>query len=263
MTGYWDVHCHLLPGVDDGADSLAESMRMLRMEYADGVRHMIATPHYRAGMFETPLEKLEAQYEAVCREARRELPGLMIYLGCEFYANMDMVEMLAARKRPLMGNSRAVLAEFSGNTPAEFIRERTAALRAAGFTPILAHVERYACLRENLTLVRELVGMGAYIQVNAGSILGEHGRRCRKFCSRLRKENLIHLVGSDAHGDQRRFSVPYGAQNTGQPVVKHDDRNSGKHDPYINKRVLQDFRPRPHKPKHGMGKEEKKSCNKN
>ena len=204
MTGYWDVHCHLLPGVDDGADSLAESMRMLRMEYADGVRHMIATPHYRAGMFETPLEKLEAQYEAVCREARRELPGLMIYLGCEFYANMDMVEMLAARKRPLMGNSRAVLAEFSGNTPAEFIRERTAALRAAGFTPILAPVERYACLRENLTLVRELVGMGAYIQVNAGSILGEHGRRCRKFCSRLRKENLIHLVGSDAHGDQVR-----------------------------------------------------------
>lgn len=204
MTGYWDVHCHLLPGVDDGADSMEESMHMLQMEYTDGVRHIIATPHYRKGMFETPVGMLEAQYEAVCREARCRLPGLEIYLGCEFYANMDMTETLESGRRPAMGNARAVLAEFSGNVSEEFIRERTAALRAAGFTPVLAHVERYACLRENISLVRELVGMGAYIQVNAGSILGEHGRKCKKFCSRLRKEDLIHLIGSDAHGDQVR-----------------------------------------------------------
>lgn len=204
MTGYWDVHCHLLPGVDDGAESMEESMRMLRMEYADGVRHIIATPHYRRGMFEASDGRIKAQYEAVCREAGNQLPGLEIYLGCEFYANMDMTETLNSCSRPVMGEKRAVLAEFSGNVSEEFIRERTAALRSSGFTPVLAHAERYACLRENISLVRELSKMGAYIQVNAGSILGEHGRKCKKFCSRLRKEDLIHLIGSDAHGDQIR-----------------------------------------------------------
>lgn len=204
MTGFWDIHCHLLPGVDDGADSLEESMRMIRMEYADGVRHIIATPHYRKGMFETSADKIEAQYEAVCREARRELPGLHIALGCEFYANMDMTETLGAGKRPTMGKSRAVLTEFSGNAPEEWIRERTMALRSAGYIPVLAHIERYQCMRENLGFVRELSALGAYIQVNAGSILGAHGRQCRKFCRALRRENLIDLIGSDAHGDQVR-----------------------------------------------------------
>lgn len=96
--GLFDIHCHIVPSVDDGASSAEEAYKMLQMEYRQGVRNIIATPHYRLQMFETPIETVEHQFLVLRQLARKVAPDLHVYLGCEFHSNMEMVESFAAEK---------------------------------------------------------------------------------------------------------------------------------------------------------------------
>lgn len=204
MSGYYEVHCHILPGVDDGARNMDETIRMLKAYYADGVRTIYATSHYRKRMFEPSMEKIISQYNQVKKKAREIGEGITVYLGCEFHANMDMVEILDAGERPVMGNSRCVLTEFSSASELSFIRERCYALLSHGYEPIIAHAERYPVLTRNPQTIGDLVDMGAYIQVNAESVMGDEGFSTKRFCRKLMKMDLIHFIGSDAHDSKER-----------------------------------------------------------
>jgi len=223
MEGIFDIHCHILPDVDDGSMSLDETIGMLKMEYADGVRFIIATPHYRKGMFETDMPRIREAFFKTCEQASRVIPDLQIYLGCEFHANMDMTEMLKRGDRPAMAGGRYVLTEFSGTSEYAYIRERVHSLLSCGYKPIIAHAERYECLRKTTERIDELTDMGAHIQVNAGSILGEMGLSTKLFCRKLMKMDLIHYIGTDAHGIRER--IP----------------NMGKCAEYLEKKIGQDY----------------------
>lgn len=91
IKGIYDIHCHIVPGVDDGATDIGETVKLLRMEYEQGVRTVIATPHFRFRMFETPAEKVREQFRLVEKAASEISPDLHVYLGCEFHANMEML----------------------------------------------------------------------------------------------------------------------------------------------------------------------------
>lgn len=204
MAGLYDVHTHLLSHADDGAKDLEETMRLLKAEYEDGVRTIYVTPHYRRGMFETPMEKILREYERVRQEAVKIGSDLRIFLGCEFHANMDMVEMLDAGERPTMGGTRCVLTEFSERSDFRIIQERCYTLLTHGYQPIIAHVERCPAITKNFDALEQLTDMGAYIQMNAGSIVGAEGFGIKRFCKKVIKKDLLHLVGSDAHNMQDR-----------------------------------------------------------
>ena len=105
MKDLFDVHCHMVPGVDDGASDLEESLAMLKMEYRDGVRNIIVTPHYRRRMFETPAKKVHEQFQKLQEAAKKEYPDLSLYLGCELHSNMDLQEILEKRKYVTMAGS--------------------------------------------------------------------------------------------------------------------------------------------------------------
>ena len=98
IKGIYDIHCHIVPGVDDGATDIGETVKLLRMEYEQGVRTVIATPHFRFRMFETPVEKVKEQFRLVEKAASEISPDLHVYLGCEFHANMEMLPMLREQK---------------------------------------------------------------------------------------------------------------------------------------------------------------------
>ena len=172
-AGLIDIHCHIIPGVDDGAESLEDAVRMLRMEYAQGVRKIIATPHYRKQYFETPAEIIKRQFGLLKRTAAAAEIDIELYLGCEFHVNMDMMEILKERETSTLAGSRYVLSEFSGNSEPSFIRERIYSLLSGGYRPVVAHVERYRAARDNISLIEEIKEMGALIQVNADNILGK------------------------------------------------------------------------------------------
>lgn len=204
MLDICDIHCHILPEVDDGADSMKSALGLLKKEYDDGVRTIILTPHYRRRMFETPMKKIYNQYELLCKEAAKEVPDIRLELGCEYHVNMDMSEVLTARERPTMAGSRYVLSEFSEKDPEAYLKERCYHLIVCGYIPILAHIERCEALRKNLNLIDDLIEMGCLMQVNAGSILGDDGFWIKRFCWKLIQYDMIYLIGSDAHDLKKR-----------------------------------------------------------
>lgn len=204
--GIYDVHCHIVPGVDDGASNYEETKKLLQMEYDQGVRGIIVTPHFRFRMFETPIERIKEQFVLVQRASAEIGNDLEVYLGCEFHANMEMPDMLRSGKVSTMAGSRYVLAEFSESSEASYIRERIYALLSNGYKPIVAHIERYEATRSDLNFVEELDDMGACMQINADSIIGKEGFSIKRFCRKLMKYDLVQFVGSDCHNTSDRIS---------------------------------------------------------
>lgn len=204
--GIFDIHCHIVPGVDDGAADIEETRKLLEMEYKQGVRNIILTPHFRFQMFETPLEKVQRQFRLAEEAAADISKDLHLYLGCEFHANMEILPMLREKKVSTMAGSRYVLVEFSHNSEAPYIRERLSAMLSGGYRPIVAHIERYEATRTDLDFVEELTEMGAYMQINADSIVGKDGFFTKRYCQKLMKNDLVHFVGSDCHDSSKRIS---------------------------------------------------------
>lgn len=202
MTGIIDVHCHILPGVDDGAADWQTAVRLLERQYQEGVRQIIATPHYRRRMFEPEKPQILNAYYALQEQAARM--GMNLYLGCEYHVNMEIAENILSGAYPSMANSRYVLSEFSSASEKVFIKERCYHMLSRGLVPVLAHVERYHIFRKDLDFLDELSKLGCLIQVNAGSILGEDGFKCKQFCKKVLSYEMVDIVASDGHDLRRR-----------------------------------------------------------
>ena len=203
--GLFDMHCHIVPLVDDGAKSVKEAFAMLQMEYEQGVRKIIVTPHFRREMFETSPEIVKKHFLVLRRLAEKIGPDLKVFLGCEFHANVEMLEYLHADRVYSMAGSRYVLTEFSASTEEKYIRDRIYELLSSGYKPIVAHIERYKCMKD-IELVEYLVNKGAYMQVNADSVIGKNGHGVKKYCGKLLEDELVQFIGSDCHGSKRRVT---------------------------------------------------------
>ncbi len=208
MSNYFDMHCHLLYGVDDGPKEMETSLRLLRQEYDAGVRTAYLTPHYRKKMFETSAESIRANFEALQAQAKQELPELTLRLGCEIHVSMDVAEEIKGGRCATMGGTEFVLLEFPEAAEKKYILERCHAVMNRGFAPIVAHAERCVAIRKDMELLRRLVDMGIYIQMSAGSIIGEDGFFWKQFCKKAMQQDLVHFVGSDAHGlNDRKVNI--------------------------------------------------------
>ena len=201
-----DIHCHILPGVDDGAPDMETSRAMIRDAYEQGVRYIIATPHYRPEMFEPSMKKVIRDVKLVPYEESTE----------------QMIRHLDKKLRPTMLGSRYVLAEFSTNDSFVTVRNYIYELITKGYRPIVAHVERYFCCQEP-ERIQELKKLGAQIQINADSVLGYEGHTIKKFCAGLMKDDLVDFIGSDAHNLEGR------------------KMNLGKCATYVRKKMGQDY----------------------
>ena len=215
-----DIHCHILPGVDDGAPDMETSRAMIRDAYEQGVRYIIATPHYRPEMFEPSMKKVIRVYHELRDDA--EEVGIGLRLGCEYYRNEQMIRHLDKKLRPTMLGSRYVLTEFSTNDSFVTVRNYIYELITKGYRAIVAHVERYSCCQEP-ERIQELKKLGAQIQINADSVLGYEGHTIRKFCAGLMKDDLVDFIGSDAHNLEGR------------------KMNLGKCATYVRKKMGQDY----------------------
>lgn len=204
MEMYVDIHCHILPGVDDGARDLEESKKMLQMAYDEGIRLIIATPHYHAHRGHERPEVLRKKLELVRRESARISPNFRVYLGNEIHWGQDVPDKLNVGRVLTLNRRRMALVEFSPGDPYERIRQAVQQVQMTGNEVLIAHAERYQCLLEDIDLVEELYEMGAHIQINSGSIIGESGRSVKKFVAELMERDLVFGVGTDAHGVKSR-----------------------------------------------------------
>lgn len=194
-----DMHCHILPGVDDGAQTRKDVQTLLQMEYDDGVRTLVLTPHYRKEMFEPDKRLVKQRFEYIKKEIAQMGLDMEVFLGCEYHANADMIKDLKLNPHFRINGSLYVLVEFSGLHAYRSIREWIYQLIISGFRPIVAHVERYPEVMKDIKRVKELIDMGAYMQVSSSAVTGEDGLITKLQVKGLLKKGLVHFVGSDAH----------------------------------------------------------------
>lgn len=201
---YIDIHTHILPYIDDGASSMEESLEMLELAYQDGIRVLFATPHYGKWNPEYKKENAYQQYNLLKKELALRHPDMRIFMGNEIYYSSRTIDDLQSGKACALGNTNYVLIEFSEKESYEGLFKGLQNLVYAGYWPILAHAERYKCLRKGIYKVQELVENGSYIQINARSFLGGFFDRRASWCIRLFENNLVHFIASDCHNCNTR-----------------------------------------------------------
>ncbi len=195
-----DLHNHALFGVDDGAQTMALCEQMLAAAYGVGVRTVCFTPHYNPSQCVCTPDELRRRYEKICDFAAKHLPGMQLHLGNEVFGYPGCVQALESGKCLPLGGGRAVLVEFSSTIMYREMRNRFLSLFAAGYVPILAHAERYACLLRDPGLVEELADMQVGIQINARSLLQRLRFSTYRFAHGLLRRRLVTVVASDTHG---------------------------------------------------------------
>lgn len=195
-----DVHAHILPGVDDGAADWEEARWMLACAYKQGIRTIIATPHYSRRQETGRLRELARQLDA---EAKQIAPDFKIFLGQEILYFDSIVEALADGQALTMADSRYVLVEFMPDSSFHKIFQAVRRLLISGYHPIIAHVERYGAMRDEAHM-QELIRAGCYLQMNYRSLQGQILDRDARWCRRQVLERRIHMLATDMHHKNAR-----------------------------------------------------------
>ena len=204
MHSMTDIHCHMLPCVDDGAKNEKMAVRMIRESANQGVQRIILTPHYRLGMFETDQSVIDQRFRRLCNLNKKIGSGVRLYLGRECHRQDDMSELFQQGVIPTLAGSKYVLIEFSHTDDFMKMRKTIYNLVVHGFFPIIAHGERYPELIKELGRVEEIRRLGAKIQVTSAAVYGKHGLRLKMICRKLIKEDFVDFIGSDAHDMESR-----------------------------------------------------------
>ncbi len=204
MDSLIDIHAHFLSQIDDGAKDFETSMKMLRIAKENAVSKIILTPHNKPMHHNAS----PATIKRLAAELQDRIAGegldIQVFTGNEIYYRSDILEILEAGEVCTMAGSFYVLTEFGPMDDYDYIRNAVYKITSGGYQPILAHVERYANICSKIERTEELVKMGAYLQINAGSIMGQFGLGTKQLTQRLLRQRLVHFVASDAHDEEKR-----------------------------------------------------------
>lgn len=206
-----DIHMHLIPGVDDGAEDMMMARMMLLMAREQGIDTIFCTPHSEA--FRYSEDGARIIFDRLKKNVESAYPDVKLYLGCEVYCEariMDQVlENLNSGRYPTMNHTRYVLMEFYGGVEQENAMSCVEAMVKGGYIPIIAHMERYPYLCDNMDLVNRFREQGALIQVNVYSLFDESKDSIKNWARRLVLEQKADFLGTDAH---RTYHRPPSAQ---------------------------------------------------
>lgn len=203
-----DLHSHILPAVDDGSQDWDTSLAMMAIAEEAGTKIIVATPHSHEFWSPKPSASPSELVPQLVKEAnqRAQQAGLQIAVlpGQECMIAHDLVADLKTGKWLTLGTSRTVLLEFPFSMWPNFVDSMVFDLQVAGYTILLAHVERYKAVQNDPNLLLPLIERGVYTQINTTSILGRFGARAEKTAQQLLEHNLAHVIASDAHTTRGR-----------------------------------------------------------
>lgn len=202
--GYTDIHCHLLPGVDDGAESVEQAVRMARTAAMEGFRRIILTPHQRADRPCVSPEGTRRRLERLQEELDRRKIPLRLYPGGEIFFRHGAEELLSEGRLLTLADSRYCLTEFFPEEDYAYIRDGLSRLSSFGYLPILAHAERYEQVMEDGRAQELKRRTGCLYQVNAASLTGENGFGYKSRSRKLVKNGLADFIATDAHDERAR-----------------------------------------------------------
>jgi protein-tyrosine phosphatase len=198
-----DFHSHMVPGVDDGSESLEQSLVALTEMWEQGISHVVTTPHFRAGWlkhpdeFEAEMGRIDERWRELAPAAAKQLPGLRLDRGVELA--LDDPEPSVTDSRVRLAGTQFVLVEFPNFIVPPDSTQPLLHLRSTGVTPIIAHPERYENVDDSLDVLQEWKRSGAFLQLDAGSVLDFYGPRAEELAWRCLEVGVVDYLSSDYH----------------------------------------------------------------
>ena len=238
-----DIHCHILPDYDDGADSLDEALEMARMAALSGVSHIIATPHFNGEPEELEqLPIIQQQFQILCDAIQRADIPLQLHPGAEILCLPETVVLADSHQLPTLGQTDYVLTEFYFDESYAYMDEMLSQILQCGYKPVVAHPERYDVIQREPPLLQRWARQGCVIQLNKGSVLGAFGSRPEQAANEILAMGLAHVFASDAHschsrtphmGELRRWVEDCCDESYAAILLEHNPKRLLKNRPMV------------------------------
>ncbi len=199
-----DLHCHLLPGIDDGAADLATSLAMARLAVADGIRTTACTPHIYPGFYDNDSAGIRTRVAVLQQHLDAEGIALTLTYGADAHLTPELLGRIRAKTAPTLAGSRYLLVEPSHTIATPRFAEAVFQFVAADYVPVITHPERLAWIASHYDVFVGLVRGGAWMQLTAGSLTGRFGAPAQRIGRRMLDDGLVHILATDAHGVRQR-----------------------------------------------------------
>jgi protein-tyrosine phosphatase len=199
-----DLHCHLLPQIDDGSRSLAESLEMASLAVADGISVIACTPHILPGLYDNKGPRIRAAIAELQGVLDKQNLKLTLATGADVHIAPDILDGIGSGRILSLSESRYFLLEPPQAIVPPRFEEYIFKLVGAGYVPIITHPERLGWSDIDYGIFERIVRLGAWTQLTGGSLLGQFGRRAQALAERMLEDGLAHILASDAHNTSSR-----------------------------------------------------------
>lgn len=199
-----DLHCHILPGIDDGAKTVSVALEMARASVDNGVTTLACTPHILPGLYPNTGPQIRKAAQQLQRVLDDEGVPLRLVTGADNHITPDFVAGLRSGRLLSLADTRYALVEPPHHVVPQRLEEFFFDLAAAGYTPVLTHPERLTWIKSHYEVIQRLAHAGSWMQITAGSLTGAFGRSARYWAERMLDEGVVHILASDAHDTRRR-----------------------------------------------------------
>ncbi len=199
-----DLHCHMLPGIDDGAPDITVALAMARCAVADGITVTACTPHIYPGLYENNRDGIVAAVAALRIILLEENIPLTLTVGADTHIAPDLIASIRTGRVPTLNDTRYLLLEPPHHVAPPRFEETVFQLGAAGYVAVITHPERLTWIADHYDMFERLGRGGAWMQVTAGSVTGRFGARPRYWAERMLDEGLVHILATDSHHIDRR-----------------------------------------------------------
>ncbi len=203
-----DIHTHILHSLDDGPETIEESIELCKIAASDGIKKIVATPHSKDGVYEAKSDEILKRVEELNLKLKEIQLDLEIFPGAEVHINEEIADDIESGEVLTINNGKKyLLLEFPFSLTWSWIDKFIANLKFAGITSIIAHAERITKFQKKPEILKDLIRYGALVQITAQSLTGEFGSRERKCSEWLLKNKAIHFIASDVHSVRGRPPV--------------------------------------------------------
>lgn len=204
ISNLYDLHCHVIPGIDDGATNTETSLAMLKMAKEHGTAGIIATPHVIEGDWLPTWDKITDSCAELKQQAANANINISLYPGAEVAMHLDILELMKEPGPYCLNGGRYMLVELPATHIPQFADDFFFTLQARGITPVLAHPERHPEISRNPAILLEWIYRGILIQLNGPSLTGRMGEKAMATAELLLVNDMVHAIGSDAHSPRTR-----------------------------------------------------------